>query len=38
MPDVIEDEIKHVLAGQSSRVADDLCDYTLEQQNEAAGE
>ncbi|XP_058791810.1 8-oxo-dGDP phosphatase NUDT18 [Phymastichus coffea] len=33
MPDVIEDEIKHVLSGQSTRVADDLCDYTLEQQN-----
>ncbi|KAL7301226.1 hypothetical protein TKK_0006191 [Trichogramma kaykai] len=36
MPDVIEEEIRHVLAGQgSSRTADQLCDYTLEQQNEA---
>ncbi|XP_014217500.1 8-oxo-dGDP phosphatase NUDT18 [Copidosoma floridanum] len=36
MPDVIEDEIRHVLAGQNTRVADDLCDYSLEQQNESA--
>ncbi|KAJ8682782.1 hypothetical protein QAD02_018574 [Eretmocerus hayati] len=34
MPDVIEDEIRQVLAGHGTRVADHLCDYTLEQQNQ----
>ena len=37
MPDVIEEEIRLVLSGQSSSTADDICDYTLQQQNEAAG-
>ena len=37
MPDTIEDEIRQVLLGQSSKIADDICDYTLENQNEAAG-
>lgn len=37
MPDVIEDKIRQVLAGQSVNEDDDLCDFTLVAQNEAIG-
>lgn len=37
MPDVIEEKISRVLAGQSVNEDDDLCDFTLVAQNEAIG-
>ena len=38
MPDLIEDEIRHVLDGQKAQTApDDLCDFTLEDQNNVIG-
>lgn len=38
MPDLIEDEIRHVLDGQGAQTApDDLCDFSLEDQNNVVG-
>ena len=37
MLDIIEDEIWHLLKGQGSKISNDICDYTLEQQNEEIG-
>lgn len=38
MPDTIEGKIRLVLTGQSLNDNDDLCDFTLAEQNEAIGE
>lgn len=37
MPDTIEGKIRLVLNGESLNDSDDLCDFTLAEQNEAIG-
>lgn len=37
MPDVIEDKIRQVLDGHSLNDGDQICDFSLIEQNEAIG-